>query len=79
MNYTNIISEAMEQNYTNCYPLEELTISDLIKLSILAKGKVELRIRRETSNFHYGTLLEVQRFKDRMDCSAKGEKITYEA
>jgi len=59
-----IIDEAIRADYIMCYPIEDFTIEDLINLSDMAKkNNVELSIRKETSNFYYGTLLEVQKEK----------------
>ncbi len=78
MDLQKIIDDALKVGHTECHPIENFTIENLIELSTLAKkSKVELRIRKETSNFYQGTLLEVQRMQNRIDCN-KGE-IAYEA
>jgi hypothetical protein len=77
MNLQKIIDDALKVAHTECHPIENFTIESLIDLSAIAKkNKVELRIRKETSNFYQGTLLEVQRMQNRIDCN-RGE-ITYE-
>jgi hypothetical protein len=68
-----IIEDATKIDYTSCYPIENFTIKDLVELAAIAKEmKVELRIRKETSNFYQGTLLEVQRLWDRVDSNRQG-------
>lgn len=75
MKLQNMIENALQAEYTMCYPIEDFTIEDLVKLSGIAKeNKVELRIRKESSNFYQGTFLEVQRFHDRIDCRRSDEK-----
>ncbi len=77
MKLQKIIEDALKVSYTISHPIEDFTIESLTELSAIAKkNKVELRIRKETSNFHQGTLLEVQRFQNRVN-SNTGE-ITYE-
>lgn len=77
MELQKIVEEAVSVSYTNVYPIEDFTIQDLVELSSLAKkAKVELRIRKETSNFYQGTLLEVQRYENRVNSCM--EEITYE-
>ena len=68
MDATIIIDGAIAVSYTICYPIEEFTIEDLIKLSEEAAiKKVELRIRAEHSNFFNGTLIAIQRLCDRVN------------
>lgn len=75
INLIEIIKNATEVNYTLLYPIKDFTIESLSELSKLAKEKkIELRIRRESSNMYQGTLLEVQRFYNRVDCRMSDEK-----
>ena len=68
MDVNQIVDEAIAVSYTICYPIEEFTIADLIKLSEEAYiKKVELRMKAEHSNFFNGTLIEVQRLWDRVN------------
>lgn len=64
------IEEAQAVAHTICIPIENVTMDELIHLVKEAKkAKVEVRLWHETSNFHCGVLVEVQRFHDRTDCS----------
>lgn len=64
------LEEAMNNAHTICIPIEKLSMNKLIYLVKQAKkSKVEVRLWHETSNFHQGVLVEVQRFHNRTDCT----------
>ena len=63
-----IIRKALAENFTTVYPIESFTIEQLKEIADKAKeNKIGLRIRKETSNFYQGTLLEVQRLDNTVE------------
>lgn len=67
MNLNEMLDNALKVGYTMCYHLNDFTIAQLSELAELAKKKeVEIRIRAEHSNVAQGTLVELQRRKNRV-------------
>lgn len=64
------IEKAQAVAHTICIPIEDVAMEDIVGLvKESKKAKVEVRLWHETSNFHYGVLIELQRFHDRTDCT----------
>lgn len=69
-----VLEEAVGGSHTICFSIKDFTLDTLTEFVKEAKKRsVEIRLFHETSNFHCGVLVEVQRYKDRTKCHAEIE------